>query len=175
MEETRKTLAIKCKYCDKQFGIAVPAKSGTFKFVCPSCKREVAVRFATKSEKTKKVSNDGLHYNGCLEVVRYGGMLGGIANTRFPLKVGTNVVGRADKESPSDINIKNDPAVSRRSIAIDVIPKENGYFFKMKVLSATNPVLHNDKPLAEGEVIYLNYGDGIKLGRTTLRFNKLRK
>ncbi len=34
----------------------------------------------------------------------------------------------------------------------------------MKVLRAANPVLHNDKPLMEGEIIYLNYGDSIRLG-----------
>lgn len=124
---------------------------------------------------TKKLPGDGMNGNGCLEIVRFGSMLGGIANTRFPLRVGLNTIGRADFDTPSDISIKNDPTISRRSVTIEVVPKENGFLAKMKVLRAANPVLHNDKPLMEGEIIYLNYGDSIRLGRTTLRFNKLKK
>lgn len=124
---------------------------------------------------TKKLPGDGMNGNGCLEIVRFGSMLGGIANTRFPLRVGLNTIGRADFDTPSDISIKNDPTISRRSVTIEVVPKEYGFLAKMKVLRAANPVLHNDKPLMEGEIIYLNYGDSIRLGRTTLRFNKLKK
>lgn len=206
MEGKKKTAAIKCKHCGVRFSIAVPEKNGIFKYICPSCKNMVDVRFAVKSKvqdgavaqkggqasmltpegkmasvaqperkPTKKLPGDGLNGGGCLEIVRFGGILGGIANTRFPLRIGFNTVGRADNDTPSDINIKNDPTISRRSVTIEVVPKENGSLFKMKVLRAANPVLHNDKPLMEGEVIYLNYGDSIKLGRTTLRFNKQKK
>lgn len=206
MEENKKALAIKCRHCSVLFQVAIPPKSGTYRYVCPSCKNGIDIRFnlppkaqegdtvqqtetgnglasenkmtdapLQERKPTKKLPNDGLNGSGCLEIVRFGGMLGGIANTRFPLHMGLNTVGRADSDTPSDINIKNDPTISRRSVIIEVIPKENGFLFKMKVLRAANPVLHNDKPLMEGEIIYLNYGDSIRLGRTTLRFNKLKK
>lgn len=140
----------------------------------PAPKKGATAASLPERKPTKKLPGNGLYGKGCLEIVRLGGLLGGIANTRFPLSIGMNTVGRADEDRPSDINIKNDPTISRRSIAIEVILKEDkGYQFKMKVLRAANPVLHNDKPLIEGEIIYLNYGDSIKLGRTTLRFNKL--
>ncbi len=206
MEGSKKMLAITCRHCGVPFQVAIPGKSGTYRYVCPSCKNGTDVRFNLPPETqnsdaaqrtrlgngqpqgnqmtdaplqerkpTKKLPGDGLNGSGCLEIIRFGGMLGGIANTRFPLRAGLNTVGRADPDTPSNISIKNDPTISRRSVTIEVVPKENGVLFKMKVLRAANPVLHNNKPLMEGEIIYLNYGDSIRLGRTTLRFNKQKK
>jgi hypothetical protein len=88
------------------------------------------------------------------------------------LSDGKNVVGRYDESKNSDIAIKNDSAMSRRSIEIDVMHSDKGYAFKLTVLSATNPVLHNNNPLMPGESISLNFGDSIILGKTKFRFDK---
>ena len=91
----------------------------------------------------------------------------------YPLPVGgRTVIGRDDPRCPSDFGIRGDSHVSRRSVAIDVDRGDEGYTFKMTVLNATNPVLHNGRQLAAGESIYLNFGDSITLGKTKLIFEK---
>ncbi len=129
---------------------------------------------AAKPKKgTKVLPTYAMTSTGVIEIVRFGGLLGKMGNTSFPLHEGQNTIGRADVDLPSDIEIKNDTTVSRRSVAIEVTNKEGkGYQFKLKVLRALNPVMHNDKPLIEGEIVYLNYGDSIRLGKTTLRFKR---
>lgn len=92
---------------------------------------------------------------------------------KFELKEGTYVIGRKDSNCHSDIEL-GDAEVSRRSVVIEVQRKEDGYYFKMTVKKATNPVLHNNRPLSESESIYLNYGDSIQLGRTVINFSKLK-
>lgn len=62
--------------------------------------------------------------------------------------------------------------MSRRSIEILVQQSDKGYTFKLTVLNATNPVLHNNKPLMKGESVSLNFGDTILLGKTKFRFEK---
>ena len=43
---------------------------------------------------------------------------------------------------------------------------------KLTVLKATNPVLHNETRLYDGESVSLNFGDVIVMGRTKFRFDK---
>lgn len=121
---------------------------------------------------TKILDSECNRSNGRLMQLRFGGIIGGLGSKSFLLHQGQNTVGRYDDELHSDIEIKGDPCMSRRSICIEVLQKEIGFLFKMKVLKATWPVMHNDKPLVEGEVVYLNYGDRIKLGKTLFIFNK---
>lgn len=91
----------------------------------------------------------------------------------YPLHAGQNVIGRTDADMPSDISIKNDKEVSRRSIAIEVSKADiGGWIIVLKVLKCANAVLHNDVELGEGDCVSLNYGDSIVLGRTKLRFEK---
>jgi len=86
---------------------------------------------------------------------------------------GKTVIGRQDADRPSDIELK-DTKVSRRSVEIDVQRTEKGFFFKLSVLKATNPVYVNNTPLGEGESIYLKYGDCIQLGKTLVNFQKVK-
>ena len=79
---------------------------------------------------------------------------------------------RFDSDQMSDISIKNDSSMSRRSIKIDVVQSPKGFIFKLTVLKATNPVLHNNVALSTGETVSLNFGDNIVLGKTRFRFDK---
>lgn len=108
---------------------------------------------------------------------RYPGILtwGNIFNRKkFQLHEGSYMIGRKDDGAHSDIELKDD-SVSRRSVLISVTRRENGYFFKLTVKQATNPVLLNNRQIAVGESIYLRYGDALQLGRTVINFNKLNK
>ena len=87
-------------------------------------------------------------------------------------RIGEHYLGRDDDEIRSDISI-HDEYVSRRSVVINVIPKGGiacGY--KLTVKKASNPVLVNGQTIEEGESIYLNYGDTILVGNTTLTFKQ---
>lgn len=87
----------------------------------------------------------------------------------YILHEGANYIGRNDSEILSDVTI-DDEYVSRRSILIEVTPAAKGYTYKLTVKKCTNPVLINGKELQVGNSIYLNYGDTILVGNTTLTF-----
>lgn len=88
-------------------------------------------------------------------------------------RTGEHYIGRDDDEVLSDVAI-HDEFVSRRSVVINAIPKDGtmdcGY--KLTVKNATNPVLVNGQPMEIRESTYLNYGDTILLGNTTITFKK---
>lgn len=109
---------------------------------------------------------------GQLTLVRYKGFFGKIANKSYTLHIGRNTIGRYDENLPCDIEIHGDTYASRRSVVIEVISRDSGLQYRMTILKATNPVMHNHRPLVAGEVVYLNYGDCIQLGRTMFNFEK---
>ena len=93
-----------------------------------------------------------------------------------PLKAGQNIVGRKDVALPSDISF-SDAYMSRQSIVIDVekSPNLSGYTFRLTVKRASNPIMVNSNELLVGNSIYLNYGDTIRIGHTTLTFKAYKK
>ena len=87
-------------------------------------------------------------------------------------RLGEHYIGRKDDEVRSDAVI-NDEYVSRRSFSIEPIPKSrNECAYKLTVKNATNPVLVNGKAFEIGESTFLNYGDTILVGNTTLIFKQ---
>ena len=85
------------------------------------------------------------------------------------LMSGEMTIGRKSNDVPSDIGL-DDGTASRRSVKIVVTRGEQTgkYIFKLVVLSTTNDVYVNQNALYNNSEIYLNYGDTIKLGETTL-------
>lgn len=95
----------------------------------------------------------------------------GLRNQRYQLHEGTTIIGRYDEDDTSDIMIKGDETMSRRSVAI-IIEEEQGIFdYKMKVLNATNKVKVNDQPIKVGDEVYLDMGDIIMLGNSKFKFD----
>lgn len=86
----------------------------------------------------------------------------------YDLKIGVNVIGRADAMSPSDIMIEDDMTVSRRSVSITVEASGGSYRYWFEVLKSTNPVLVNGKRHAVGESFVIEPGTKFVLGRTKL-------
>ena len=86
----------------------------------------------------------------------------------YDLKIGVNVIGRADAMSPSDIMIEDDMTVSRRSVSITVEASGGSYRYWCEVLKSTNPVLVNGKRHAVGESFVVEPGTKFVLGRTKL-------
>lgn len=89
----------------------------------------------------------------------------------YPLSKGTHIIGRDDPDEQSNFPIK-DSTASRRSIQIDVNSLGGSLSYKMTVLKSTNPVYHNSAELSVGDIVYLNYGDTIKLGNTLIKVQK---
>ena len=86
----------------------------------------------------------------------------------YDLKIGVNVIGRADAMSPSDIMIEDDMTVSRRSVSITVEASGGSYRYWFEVLKSTKPVLVNGKRHAVGESFVVEPGTKFVLGRTKL-------
>lgn len=99
---------------------------------------------------------------------------GGFFNKHFYniQRVGEHYIGRKDDEIKSDAAI-NDEYVSRRSLLLEALPKSpHECVYKLTVKKAANPVLVNGKAYEVGESIFLNFGDTILVGNTTLTFKQ---
>lgn len=95
----------------------------------------------------------------------------GLKNQRFQLCEGTTTIGRYDEDDTSDIMIRGDDTMSRKSVAI-IIEEEDGVFeYKLKVLNALNKVKVNDQRVKEGAEVYLDFGDIIMLGNSKFKFD----
>lgn len=86
-------------------------------------------------------------------------------------RTGKYYIGRDDEEIKSDIAI-DDAYVSRRSVLIEVVNRDKGCSYKLTVKNATNPVLVNGQEYRLEEFVYLNYGDTILVGNTTITFKQ---
>lgn len=117
--------------------------------------------------KTKPVQGNYNLATGCL--VQSRGLFR--SDTVYPLAGKETIIGRRDPSAPCDVMI-DDSTMSRRSVSITAEAKNTGITYKFTVLNATNKVLHNGKPLSVGSSVYLNFGDTLVLGRTTLKFRK---
>lgn len=159
------TSTIKCPHCNHEAKI-IPTAIGEATVACKRCKGKFIVQVKSK---TVKVSS-GLVTRGVLRLLRRGWF-----DKEFQLHEGTNVLGRFDDEIKSNISIKGDDSMSRRSVDISVTRSEKGYRYTLTVLKAVNPVYHNERILGEGEKIDLNFGDSIQLGKTKFRFDKAKK
>lgn len=156
---------VECPHCHSHkisFQSKVP---GDKAFACPRCKGPLK---AFVKHKTKPHASDSVQFiRGKLVLLRKY-----LLNKEFPLREGRNIIGREDASAPSDISIKGDKTMSRRSVQIDMNTTENGYTFKLTVIKAANPVIHNGSVLMNGESVSLNFGDTIVMGTTKFRFDR---
>ena len=85
---------------------------------------------------------------------------------RCPLKMGTNVIGRLAQSGKADIQITNDQYMSRRHLQIDVVKTAYGIEHHLVEINSKNIIILNDKPIQRGDILKLNFGDKLRLGRT---------
>lgn len=157
---------VTCPHCKEGSLTISQETSGQGIAVCSKCQGRVSFT-ARKPTETIIKSELIQRFKGKLILLRRGWL-----NKDYPLKDGKNIVGRYDESKVSDIAIKGDSSMSRQSVEIEVDHHDKGYSFKLTVKNSTNPVLHNNKPLAIGDSISLNFGDSIILGKTKFRFDK---
>ncbi len=162
----KQSYTVKCPHCGESEFTISPDAPGVGVAACPKCKGRVQFT-ARKPTETIVKSELIQRFRGKLILLRRGWM-----NKDYKLKEGRNLVGRYDESRVSDIAIKGDPSMSRQSVEIYVDHQDKGYSFKLTVKNAANPVLHNNKELAVGDSISLNFGDSLILGKTKFRFDK---
>jgi len=90
----------------------------------------------------------------------------------FPLKQGKNVIGRIAKNGTADIQINEDEYMSRRHIEINIVRTALGLEHRLVEINSKNEVLLNNKPLPRGDILVLQFGDRIILGKTEVIFEK---
>lgn len=159
-----------CPHCKNMKLGYTPPKEGVTGFRCPKCKGVIAVeaKELTKTVERTKTVGGGEGINMCRGRLKVQKLLG----KKYPLGNGLTTIGRYDDDRPSDISLKGDSFISRRSIEIDTRMSESGYTFKLTVMNATNAVLLNGAAMKPGDSVFLNFGDIITLGKTRIRFEK---
>ena len=173
--------AIVCPLCNKHQSIN-PKKEGVNIERCPQCNAQIG--YNAKSLTSTSSTDDAPSITDRIRVHKQadthttkGKLTWGFFGIHHAcLAEGSNIIGRKDKEQPSDISI-DDNYMSRRSISIDVEKRSNasGFVFKLTVLKSANPVIVNSNQLHIGNSIYLNYGDTIRLGNTVFTFRQDKK
>lgn len=96
-----------------------------------------------------------------------------LGKKEYILTKGVHYIGRFDDKNISDFAIK-DKYASSRSVRIDVNDNGGNLIYKLTVERASNPVYHNSHELIVDDVVYLTYGDTIKLGKTLIKVQKVR-
>lgn len=182
-------MACVCPHCKQTVHIRRPQASGRYKFTCTSCSNPFALSFTDDTQSGKEVSDVQSAKEKCSSdsVVkihrdndRYATIGGLIEKHRgffgkdkiHPLHLGSQFIGRANHDSPSDISI-DDNTVSRQSLVLTVTQQRDDssgatFSYSLKVNRAKNPVLHNGEELRKGEEIILHIDDVITIGRTKL-------
>ena len=162
-----------CPECGEWVIVNAP-KAGKFYAKCTHCGTPTAVRVEEKSEQETGKAKAKKHTRNASpdkEVDRGQLIWGGFFHRkRHELRNGATVLGRNDSEEPSDLMFE-DQTMSCRSVLLEVDGKDGSC--KLSVMRATNPVYVNGVNYPEGSSIYLNFGDMLKMGRTTIVYNKL--
>jgi hypothetical protein len=93
--------------------------------------------------------------------------IGSGSGKEFALKEGENMIGRSET---ADIVISSDEYVSRRHVIIEGVAKAQGCEYRLKEINCKNPVVLNGNVVGRGDVIVLETGDKLTLGRTEVYF-----
>lgn len=87
---------------------------------------------------------------------------------RYPLKMGTNVIGRLAQSGKADIQITHDEYMSRRHLQIDVVQTPYGIEHHLVEINSKNIIVLNDKPIQRGDILKIKFGDKMTLGKTDI-------
>ena len=163
-----KVYSVICPRCHTVF-ISKTVNDDVVKIKCPEC--DTYICFSSQGESQDLTIRRTQIINGS-DTSTQEGVLVWSDNGRvesYVLSPGEITIGRKSTDVPSDIGI-DDGTASRRSVKIVVTRGEQTgkYIFKLVVLRTTNAVYVNQNALYNNSEIYINYGDTIKLGETTL-------
>lgn len=88
------------------------------------------------------------------------------------LQIGSLVIGRVAKSGTADIQITDDPYMSRRHVQIDVIRSAQGLQHRLVEIGCKNTPKVNGNSIRPGDIIPLKFGDIITMGRSEIRLEE---
>lgn len=168
--------------------------------VCPNCREKLSFNEITNwQEKTLKcphctfvakatvflmgaaaqggqgADNDATQLPGSFAMPRNNeiGVIKVVASGRcFQLKEGSNVLGRVAKSGTADLKICEDPYMSRRHLQVDVVKTPHGLEHRLVEIDSKNVIVLNGRPIQRGDILKLNFGDRMVLGKTEVVFDR---
>ena len=170
-------ISIKCPHCHVGLKVdegKIPLDITSFK--CPKCKQPIPISILSKENSEK--SDDSV--TQVLLPSSQKGSIGYLAVTAneltpeqtIPLHEGLMIVGRKTSSQLADIGIETtDKAMSRIHIQIEIKKDAKGvYKHFLSDNNSKNHTLYNSNYLKDGEIVVMNNGDEIIIGRTVLHF-----
>lgn len=183
------TIIISCPGCNRKFKINGSEEMFAHQnFTCPRCEYSAPFRVIQnwarmtngkfgKEEVQKAHTQDSTNTTPSKTKV-VGGKSGTpiiyTTDKRFcqHLKIGTFTLGRLSSDSKADIRIAPDPYMSRAHATLTVSGLgTNGIRCSIKPIKREIPVIINGAPLRFEDVVMLQQGDKITLGKTTIKFD----
>lgn len=172
IEPTEEAL-LQCQTTDCHTMLTKPDRGdGIYSCICEKCGQEYSLivqdgKVVKVTMKTPKPISSKKQY---LMKLVLGSFLG---KKEYILSKGIHYIGRFNDTNNSDFAIK-DKYASSRSVRIDVNENGGSLVYRMTVERAMNPVYHNSRELSIGDVVYLTYGDTLKLGKTLINVQKVK-
>lgn len=157
-----------CPVCHKKLEVTNTKNEPVMLITCPNpeCQAKMRVTFDT-GETILASSKTSKNETGCLKCGR----------GSYPLRIGTNKVGRKSPTSEADIQIETDDhSMSRLHMEVEVVQLKSG---RIKViasdarkasLSEAKPIFHEDVPLENADKVVLVNGDVLTLGDTKVKY-----
>lgn len=134
---------------------------------CPICKyRDKVAVFIAEMNKPEEVDTECclLESDDSIGVLK-------IADAVYTLEEGRNTIGRKALSSNADVQLAvEDKYMSREHISITVVKKSSGYQHRIENITTRNHVYINGVEMKSGEVLILQNGDVIRLGKTEIQF-----
>lgn len=162
---------LKCQDPDCGAALARPDHGPVFNTTCGQCGREYSI-IVEAGEVVNVIMKTPVPV--CIKPEAKMKLVHGyfLGKREYVLVKGSHYVGRADEAAGSDFQVK-DKYASSRSLRIDVNESGGRLIYKLTVERAKNPVYHNNRELMVGDVVYITYGDTIKLGKTLIKVQKV--
>lgn len=91
-------------------------------------------------------------------------------NRKLEIHEGTWVLGRQSSDSSADIRLAPDAYMSREHALLEVKSRDGRMTYMLKALKTNNPVYLNKSRINSSDVVMLQPGDTIVMGRTTIKF-----
>jgi len=162
------TKYVVCPVCHAKTEVANPTNEPSILVTCsnPECQAKMRVTFDTgetqlASPKSKKNALGSLM---CL-------------HQEYPLRLGTNTVGRKSPTSDADIQIDvNDHTMSRVHLTLEAVQLQNGRIkviagdARPKAQAREKPLIYEDEPLFYEDRVVLANGDVMVLGKTKVKY-----
>ena len=152
---------------------------------CPNCHKRFTVEYFDGLE-AKQVQCDccklTLPFNSFLKVHRtvvkpvtpvIGQLQIKTTGDIYPLFEGEYIVGRTGTAKEAGLKLAvSDRSMSRLHLKMKVVKVSFNYYHIVENAENKKPTYINGRELQQGEVVYLNYGDTLKMGETYIEFNK---